>query len=165
MTNPDHLWSNVQSAARRIRCAPEIREEVMQECAARCLIAASKRPIAHLAKYVAATYRSCVAEHYRRRKRDVVYVAIRDTDQPVVACALLESLNPGDRVPQQLDLRDAIDCLPHRERATITRYYFDGISLSAIARSDFVREGTARKTLNRGHARLKLIMESDRIAH
>ena len=61
------------------------------------------------------------------------------------------AVGPGRR----MDIRQAIDGLPRRERIVMRRHYVDGVSPDDIAEALGMREATVCRTLSRGRAHLR----------
>ena len=155
MTDSEWLWPQIEAEARLCRCDGAIASDAMQECAARYLAAKRRRTIENPAAYVSTILRSCIADQHRQRRRAVECVVIRETDRPAVGQLPRESRDPADIVRTRMDIPQAIDSLPCRERMVMRMHYIDGLSPGDIAEALCMREATVCRTLSRGRARLR----------
>lgn len=151
----DWLSSCIADEARRLGRHASISDDVQQGCAFRFLNAQRNRAIFNPRAYVAKVLRSCVVDHYRRCRRDIPPVVVRDTDHPVVGQKLGASRDPADLVALQIDVRAAISLLSPREQVAIHRHYLDGIPVAEIAATLQLPKSTIQRTLSRGRKQLR----------
>ncbi len=63
--------------------------------------------------------------------------------------------------PTEVDLLDAIQTLPARQRQALILYYFGDLSIQAVADAMQTSEGTIKRYLHRARARLRTALRLD----
>ena len=72
-----------------------------------------------------------------------------------------ESNDPQDRVPQRDALIDALDALPHAQRAVIALRYGIQLSEAETASTLDIPIGTVKSRVNRALARLREVLDAE----
>lgn len=98
-------------------------------------------------RYVRSTMLRLYVDGYRRRRR---WFELRDK------VAAPDQVDSSDALTAaQLDVRQALAGLPRRERACVVLRYYDDLTVPGIAAELGIAEGSVKRYLNQGIARLE----------